>query len=828
MSNTDELLAQMEAEALSSSANERFIVDKDLRTVTIPETITVLGVEHDDDVHRLYFQLPKMYGEFDLSEFDIRINYVNAADNPDMYPVDDKDVSGDNITFSWLVGRTAFEKMGDVVFNICLRKTDSDGVVIKEFNTTIATLPPVLEGLETTELIAQQNPDVIESILQRLGVLEENGGTDDYSDLNNKPRLNGVTLEGNKTLDDVGIQPKGEYLTAETDPTVPEWAKTPNKPTYTAEEVGAQPKGDYLTKETDPTVPAWAKASSKPIYTAEEVGAEAKGVAASLTTSHNQASDSHNDIRLLIQELTTRLNTLADSDDITLDQMSEIVDYIKSNKSLIDGVTTGKVSVSDIVNNLTTNVENKPLSAAQGVALKTLIDAIVIPEKLPNPNKLIFTGVVTDEYDGSVEKTITIPTIPEDMETITNKVTTIDDESTDAQYPSAKAVNTLVGSLDAEVDELKTVVDGITNDMQSWIHLAVLADTNLFDKIYNVGDQFVEEWTDTATSTPYTYPFQLNHIGDVELQDGTVLKNRPFLQAHYAHPFGVQFSHQRAFLRCPEGLSAGTYYFTIETNWGSNVLAGDIVCFTLTEDVPAGGRIAGCYGAPNQAKTNWRIYSYSSDCKTILETVVPTFEASGTDLGTQKYNTRNGNLNSTQEMAYGWNRWSKSALRQYLNSIAGVGEWWAAQDEWDIAPDQLSSKAGFLSGVSSDFLAALKEVKVTTYANTVNDGGVADVTYDKVFLPSLEQMHITSQIAGEGEVHEYWKQRSGSETPLAWYQTYTNMITYAVENHTSPQHVLLRSASRGGASGTWCVYSSGYVNGYSASNAFRFSPLVVI
>lgn len=32
-----------------------------------------------------------------------------------------------------------------------------------------------------------------------------------------------------------------------------------------------------------------------------------------------------------------------------------------------------------------------------------------IPSKLPNPNKLIFTGAVSDEYDGSEEKTINIP-----------------------------------------------------------------------------------------------------------------------------------------------------------------------------------------------------------------------------------------------------------------------------------------------------------------------------------------------------------------------------------------------------------------------------------
>ena len=93
-------------------------------------------------------------------------------------------------------------------------------------------------------------------------------------------------------------------------------------------------------------------------------------------SAHNTSADAHDDIRNLITGLTTRLNTLADSDDTTLDQMSEIVEYIKSNKSLIDSITTNKVNVSDIINNLTTNVTNKPLSAAQGVAIKSLIDSL--------------------------------------------------------------------------------------------------------------------------------------------------------------------------------------------------------------------------------------------------------------------------------------------------------------------------------------------------------------------------------------------------------------------------------------------------------------------
>ena len=97
---------------------------------------------------------------------------------------------------------------------------------------------------------------------------------------------------------------------------------------------------------------------------------------------HNTDKTAHNDIRLLIDGLTSRLNALADSDDNTLDQLSEVVEYIKANRGLIESVTTSKVNVTDIIDNLTTNVANKPLSAGQGVELKRLIDAIIIPSKI--------------------------------------------------------------------------------------------------------------------------------------------------------------------------------------------------------------------------------------------------------------------------------------------------------------------------------------------------------------------------------------------------------------------------------------------------------------
>lgn len=110
-------------------------------------------------------------------------------------------------------------------------------------------------------------------------------------------------------------------------------------------------------------------------YTDTKVSAEASE-RANAVAAHNAANDAHADIRTLISTLQNKVTTLLDSDDATLDQMSEVVAYIQNNKSLIDSITTDKVNVSDIVNNLTTSSTNKPLSAAQGVAIKALIDAL--------------------------------------------------------------------------------------------------------------------------------------------------------------------------------------------------------------------------------------------------------------------------------------------------------------------------------------------------------------------------------------------------------------------------------------------------------------------
>ena len=96
-------------------------------------------------------------------------------------------------------------------------------------------------------------------------------------------------------------------------------------------------------------------------------------------------------------------------------------------------------------------------------------------------------------------------------------------------------------------------------------------------------------------------------------------------------------------------------------------------------------------------------------------------------------------------------------------------------------------------------------MKVRTALNTVTDAaeGTYEDTYDKIFLPSLEQEFITPQASGiEGDAWEYWKKAVERSTPTPWYKTFAeggHPITYAINAKTSAQAVRLRSASRGGA-----------------------------
>ena len=403
-----------------------------------------------------------------------------------------------------------------------------------------------------------------------------------------------------------------------------------------------------------------------------------------------------------------------------------------------------------------------------------------------------------------------------------------------------------IGAIESEIKEIETIIG--KGDF-TYEQISEIVTSGNAEKYFSIGDVINVDYTD-ANNTKYTLPFDVVHFADVELENGDIVPGM-FIQSHYAME-AVQFDQNEGFYVVPTGgLTAGTYNITMGNNWGTNVVSGKQYDFTLTESYAEGdilqlGTASSEVSAlPDTAPANWRVRTYKKDGTTPAsmaasptEIVTLTEGTSGTSLGTLSSSTLYGTsgMNNMQRSGYGYNRWSQSALRQRLNSAAAAGSWWTAQNPYDRRPNELATLRGFMAGFDEAFLNIIKPVKVVTVLNTVSDTqiGASDVTYDTFFPASLEQEYIVPQVSGvEGEYWEYWKERLGLDSPQEQGSGGTNAahIRYGYNAKTTAQNCRLRSASRGNASYTWYVTTSGYAYNYYnyfATSSYRCAPACVI
>lgn len=342
--------------------------------------------------------------------------------------------------------------------------------------------------------------------------------------------------------------------------------------------------------------------------------------------------------------------------------------------------------------------------------------------------------------------------------------------------------------------------------------------------VFPTGTQLVNTYT-SKDGKAYDCPWDVVQPDDIAEGETGTTAPAMVLQMHYASLEDIQFSAYQAFYVVQEsGLAAGTYNVKMGLDWGSNVKNGTVYQFTLTKNAPAGARLTGFYNAPDTAPANWKIYVYKDQNKSeLLETCNVSAGSAGMNLGTFLAKP-NGNLNGLHPVGYGDNRWYKSAYRQYLNSDAPAKEWWTPQDEWDMKPDQADTVPGFLAGFSDDFKIAMTRTKVVTYGNTVTDDGSAVVTYDKIFLPSLQEIYCSPQVSGEGTYWPYWKERTGAKNPQDLWKVYPLRITRNLAQRTVGRTVRMRSVYRGDSNFAFTVTSDGAVSNWFAIYATCCAP----
>lgn len=156
------------------------VIDPETRTIAVPPEYQLFGVENDKRVERLYFQCPKIVGDNqDLSqEYQLFMNYQNANGDPDAYHIDDMEIDGDNITFSWLLEENVTKYRGNIqfAFGAIIPGDEAEDPDKNRWNTTINTDCTCLVGLKCTQQVAESNPDALVQIWAAIDELKAGGG----------------------------------------------------------------------------------------------------------------------------------------------------------------------------------------------------------------------------------------------------------------------------------------------------------------------------------------------------------------------------------------------------------------------------------------------------------------------------------------------------------------------------------------------------------------------------------------------------------------------------------------------------------------------------
>ena len=382
-----------------------------------------------------------------------------------------------------------------------------------------------------------------------------------------------------------------------------------------------------------------------------------------------------------------------------------------------------------------------------------------------------------------------------------------------------EALNHLISHQNAAIDLLASDKRStLTSDIGT---LAELIHAGELLEVMDCGDKVSFAWADGSTN--YAPEWNLCHTENAELEDGEEIPVAIF-EWDKVLPFGTQFSPAQALFQSDSPLAAGTYHFTVKNATADSGDNDKTFQFTLDADLPAGYQIRKTASA-TASIASAVLKVFSSGSATTESYTISLIEGNGgIDLG----NTDgSGDLNHFSRCNYGHNRWKTSALRQFLNSDKAAGSWWTAQEKWDVMPAYATTKDGFLKGYDPTIIAHMKPTKITTGKNTVTDGGGVDVTIDRVFPASLEQMYIQPQLASnvgsEGAYWEYYKRLLGATSPVARSATYTRLIKRDLANNTA-QNRFLRSANLSAAYDEWGVYSGGYVYGTYASTGLYCAP----
>lgn len=256
MSQAEELLNSISEEDINDTEiqnGEEHIVIGDDRFISVPEPLQRIAVQYDHKIETVTFDCPRYWDEHDLTnKMYIYINYLRPDGGKGVYLAKNvrvDEVDENMIHFDWTIGKELTGFTGQLTFLVCAIKTDSEGYRKLHWNSEINTQMTISNGLECATAVFEDYPEIITDLLARMdaltskdlpidGSLRQHGMAADAGVVGQRfDKVNESLQTITSDIEEITNVLENDVLYEEVDPTVPDWAKQPEKPTYSSSEL---------------------------------------------------------------------------------------------------------------------------------------------------------------------------------------------------------------------------------------------------------------------------------------------------------------------------------------------------------------------------------------------------------------------------------------------------------------------------------------------------------------------------------------------------------------------------------------------------------------
>ena len=361
--------------------------------------------------------------------------------------------------------------------------------------------------------------------------------------------------------------------------------------------------------------------------------------------------------------------------------------------------------------------------------------------------------------------------------------------------------------------------------VSTWADIRNAVRMGLGATLFPAGYEFTTVDSDTGVSVVWAVRGHDHHTpANSRLAHSMTLEMKYVYSNANGSQKAVQYDAQEALYYAADGLSAGTYHFTVANQAWFAADNGKSFQFTLAESVPAGGQVV-VSATYNQTFAGKSVKTYASPSSTaVIETTTLAEGNGGTSLGTTN---GEGNINHLHRIVLGSNNYAQSAARQWLNSAAAAGSVWAPTNKFDRAPSWATTYNGFIHSLPADFLAVVEPAVIPCRTNSIFECASLDGT--EFTVNQVYELKDKFFLLSRPEIYGSWDSATYKDGELLdYYEGLTNAERRKYDNVGSVRYAWLRSPNPSYANYARVVYTDGSLNNYSAYNSNGVAPACII